>query len=124
MRDYIEVKLTCVAGGAASTSTRVPAKSSASLTRQRARDSISWKTAWHKALTTAKVEARWHDLRHTLISRLAENPNVSEETILALAGHVSRAMLARYSHIRADAKRAAISTLEQQENAVGSPDPD
>jgi hypothetical protein len=40
---------------------------------------------------------------------------VSEETIRALAGHVSRAMLARYSHIRADSKRAAISTLEQQE---------
>jgi len=38
-------------------------------------------------------------------------------TIRALAGHVSRAILARCSHIRADAKRAAISALEQQENA-------
>jgi integrase len=72
-----------------------------------------WKTAWRKALRTAHVKVRWHDLRHTLVSRLAENPAVSEETIRALAGHVSQTMLARYSHIRAAAKRAAISALEQ-----------
>ncbi|HLI79823.1 MAG TPA: tyrosine-type recombinase/integrase, partial [Candidatus Binataceae bacterium] len=72
-----------------------------------------WKTAWHQALRLAKVKARWHDLRHTLISRLAENPNVSEETIRAIAGHVSAAMLRRYSHIRADAKRLAIQSLEE-----------
>lgn len=74
-----------------------------------------WRSAWRRALRIANVKARWHDLRHTLVSRLAENPAVSEETIRALAGHVSRAMLARYSHIRADAKRAAISALEQGE---------
>jgi hypothetical protein len=43
---------------------------------------------------------------------LAENPNVSEETIRALAGHVSRKMLERYSHIRVQAKQAAIAALE------------
>lgn len=75
-----------------------------------------WKSAWRRALKTAGVKVRWHDLRHTLVSRLAENPAVSEETIRALAGHVSRSMLARYSHIRAATKRAAISTLEQVEN--------
>jgi hypothetical protein len=52
-------------------------------------------------------------MRHTFISRLAENPNVSEQTIKALAGHVSRQMLERYSHIRSQAKQAAIQTLEQ-----------
>lgn len=46
--------------------------------------------------------------------RLAENPNVSEQTIKALAGHVSRQMLERYSHIRSEAKQAAIQALEQQ----------
>jgi integrase len=55
---------------------------------------------------------RWHDCRHTFVSRLAENPAVSEQTIMALAGHVSKAMLARYSHIRSAAKQAAIATLE------------
>ena len=32
---------------------------------------------------------------------------------MALAGHVSRAMLQRYSHIRATAKREAIAALNQ-----------
>jgi integrase len=38
-----------------------------------------------------------HDLRHTFVSRLAENPTGSEETIKALAGHVSKRMLERFS---------------------------
>ncbi|HEY9157079.1 site-specific integrase [Candidatus Binatus sp.] len=71
-----------------------------------------WKTAWNVARTAAKLNYRWHDARHTFISRLAENPNVSEQTITALAGHVSKRMLERYSHIRAQAKREAIETLE------------
>ena len=37
---------------------------------------------------------------------------MSEETIRALAGHVSRKMLERYSHIRLAAKQAAIQSLE------------
>ena len=80
-----------------------------------------WKSAWRRALKSAKVKTRWHDLRHTLVSRLAENPAVSEETIRALAGHVSRVMLSRYSHIRTDAKRAAISALEDRERRPGAP---
>ena len=48
----------------------------------------SWKRAWKYACSKAKVAYRWHDLRHTFVSRLAENPHVSEETIRALAGHV------------------------------------
>jgi hypothetical protein len=39
-------------------------------------------------------------MRHTFISRLAENPNVSEQSIKDLAGHVSRQKLEGYSHIR------------------------
>jgi hypothetical protein len=37
---------------------------------------------------------------------------MSDQTIMALAGRVSKAMLARYSHIRLAAKRAAIDALE------------
>jgi integrase len=84
-----------------------------------------WKNAWSTARKAAKVEARWHDLRHTLVSRLAENPTISEETIRALAGHVSSQMLSRYAHIRAQAKRAAIESLEAvadgTDSEVGSP---
>jgi integrase len=77
-----------------------------------------WKSAWSRARKLARVEVRWHDLRHTLVSRLAENPTISEETIRALAGHVSRQMLSRYAHIRAQAKRAAIATLEQANDST------
>ncbi len=73
-----------------------------------------WKTAWKAVCKGAKVAYRWHDLRHTFVSRLAENPMNSEETIRSLAGHVSREMLARYSHIRIAAKKQAIASLEQQ----------
>jgi integrase len=70
-----------------------------------------WKTAWRRALKLAGLRYRWHDCRHTFVSRLCENPRVSEETIRSLAGHVSKRMLERYSHIRTEAKRAAIADL-------------
>src|SRR5437899_5495157 len=73
----------------------------------------SWRKAWRLASKAAGVRYRPHDMRHTFISRLAENPSVSEQTIKALAGHVSRQMLERYSHIRSEAKQAAIQALEQ-----------
>lgn len=71
-----------------------------------------WKSAWATARKAAGLHYRWHDLRHTLVSRLAENPHVSEQTIMALAGHVSKNMLERSSHIRTHAERAAIAALE------------
>jgi integrase len=52
----------------------------------------SWSHAWTTALRAAGVRYRWHDLRHTFVSRLAENPMISEGTIMALAGHVSKKM--------------------------------
>lgn len=72
-----------------------------------------WKKAWKIACKTAGLHYRWHDCRHTFVTRLAEHPDVSEETIRALAGHVSRKMLERYSHIRTHAKQAAIAKLER-----------
>lgn len=77
------------------------------------RPGSEWTSAWVSSCQKAKVRYRWHDLRHTFVSRLAENPAVSEQTIMALAGHVSKSMLARYSHIRSAAKQAAITALEQ-----------
>ena len=76
------------------------------------RPGSEWKSAWSAACKSAKVRYRWHDLRHTFVSRLAENPAVSEQTIMALAGHVSKSMLFRYSHIRQAAKQVAIDALE------------
>jgi hypothetical protein len=37
-------------------------------------------------------------------------------TILAIAGHVSKRMLERYSHIRTAAKRAALDAIMQEPN--------
>lgn len=71
----------------------------------------SWKQAWRTALRTTGLHYRWHDLRHSFVTALCENPNVSEQTIMALAGHVSKAMLERYSHARTKAKQEAIQAL-------------
>jgi len=77
-----------------------------------------WKSSWYSALRQAGLKCRWHDLRHTFITRLLENPNNSEETVRALAGHVSRKMMEHYSHIRQKAKEAAIAGLENVDPTV------
>jgi integrase len=69
-----------------------------------------WKVAWESARKTANVSCRFHDLRHTFISRLAES-QASDSTVMALAGHVSREMMERYWHIRMEAKRRAVQDL-------------
>lgn len=47
---------------------------------------------------------RFHDLRHHAITELAES-QASDQTIMAIAGHVSQEMLQHYSHVRLEAKR-------------------
>jgi integrase len=69
---------------------------------------ITW--AWDALRKDTGVRCRLHDLRHTFATRLAEN-GVSESTMLALMGHMSRSMLERYSHIRMAAKRSAVSSV-------------
>ncbi len=46
-----------------------------------------------------------------------EHPDVSEESVEAVAGHISRQMKKRYSHVRLAARRAAVCTID------GSPSP-
>jgi integrase len=76
----------------------------------------SWKTAWNVARKAAKVDCRWHDMRHTFVSKMAEG-QASDATIMALAGHVSRKMMETYSHTRNEAKREAISILDVKQVA-------
>ncbi len=73
----------------------------------------SYKGAFETARRKSGVACRFYDARHTFVTRLAENPNVSVETIRQLAGHVSDRMLGRYAHIRVQARREAIATLER-----------
>ncbi|HUB02263.1 MAG TPA: tyrosine-type recombinase/integrase, partial [Terriglobales bacterium] len=61
---------------------------------------------------------RFHDLRHCAITQLAEN-GASDSTIMAIAGHVSRRMLERYSHVRMEAKRTAMEALAVSTKAAG-----
>jgi hypothetical protein len=53
---------------------------------------------------------RFHDLRHHAITELAES-QVSDQTIMAVAGHISHRMPGRYSHVRGEARRQAVSAL-------------
>jgi len=74
------------------------------------------KTAWAMVRRKAGVKGRWHDNRHTLITELAES-GAGDETIMEIAGHVSRQMLSRYSHIRMEAKRKALAEVDRQRAA-------
>ena len=67
-------------------------------------------SAWDALREEAKVSCRLHDLRHTAATKMAE-AGVPESTMLALIGHMSRAMLERYSHVRMAAKREAVESL-------------
>ena len=60
---------------------------------------------------------RWHDNRHTLLTELAES-GAGDEVIMSIAGHVSRAMLSRYSYVRMEAKRRALDEIAVRQRAV------
>ena len=98
----------------------------------------SWRTAWRRltravqcagcgllqnpaaacsqcGVDTSKLKSpfmgfRFHDLRHQAITELAES-KASDQTIMSIAGHVSKKMLQHYSHVRLEAKRDALDAL-------------
>ena len=61
-------------------------------------------------LKDAGLNIRFHDLRHTCITKLAEG-QASEQTLMSIAGHLSGKMLEHYSHIRMAAKRTALEAI-------------
>jgi integrase len=70
------------------------------------------KTAWKKLTIAANLAGlRPYDLRHTAITAILENPEVSEQTAEAIAGHIRPEMKKRYSHIRIAKMRLATSAL-------------
>jgi integrase len=73
---------------------------------------ISWRSGWRTLTRNAGLKGlRFHDLRHHSITKLAE-AGVPEQTLMSIAGHVSKSMLEHYSHIRLQAKRAAVEALD------------
>jgi hypothetical protein len=51
---------------------------------------------------------RRHPIAHT----------AGDEVIMSIAGHVSRAMLSRYSHVRMEAKRRALDEIAARQKAA------
>ncbi len=84
------------------------------------RPTTTLKTVWGSIRKAAGVSCRLHDLRHTAATKMAE-AGTPESTMLALMGHMSRAMLERYSHIRMAAKRGAVEALALTPKVPGQP---
>ena len=84
-----------------------------------ARHVNSWRSAWRTLTKKAGLPGfRFHDLRHCAITSLAES-GAADSTIMAIAGHVSRKMLERYSHVRMEAKRTAMEALAVSTRTAG-----
>ena len=63
-----------------------------------------------RGLKSPLAGRRFHDLRHSSITMLAEG-NASEQTIRSIAGHLSWRMLEHYSRIRKEAKVPAWAAI-------------
>lgn len=73
-------------------------------------DNKKW---WEAALRDAKIkDFRWHDLRHTFCSRLAQ-AGVSLKVIQEAAGHKTIAMSARYAHMDHTTLQNAMAVLNR-----------
>ena len=80
----------------------------------------SFATAWRAAKKAAGIECRWHDLRHSAASRIAAG-GATDQTLQALLGWMSPKMIEKYSHVRAAAKRKAVSVFDEVVTEGGSP---
>jgi integrase len=73
------------------------------------KDSRSW---FEVAVTEAGIRnLRWHDLRHTFISRLVMK-GLDLRTVQELAGHKTISMTVRYAHLASEHNQAAIEKLD------------
>ena len=73
------------------------------------RGKVWWYEFWF-AGQRIRESGRWHDNRHTLVTELAES-GAGDQTIMDIAGQVSKQMLKHYSHIRMEAKRKALESV-------------
>lgn len=55
--------------------------------------------SWYAALAKAGVKCRWHDMRHTCATRMAEQ-GAPDDVLLAHFGWMSKKMIRHYAHIR------------------------
>ena len=76
----------------------------------------SWKEAWESAKENAGVEVRFHDLRHTCVTRMLEGgaPLSVVAAILGWSSATTVRMAKRYGHIGQVAQRQAVALLDVQ----------
>jgi integrase len=74
----------------------------------------SWKEAWESAKENADVEVRFHDLRHTCVTRMLEGgaPLSVVASILGWSPGTTVRMAKRYGHIGQVAQRQAVELLD------------
>ncbi|HWK31827.1 MAG TPA: tyrosine-type recombinase/integrase, partial [Terriglobales bacterium] len=74
----------------------------------------SWKEAWESAKDNAGVEVRFHDLRHTVVTRMLEGgaPLSVVAAILGWSPATTVRMAKRYGHIGQVAQRQAVELLD------------
>ena len=78
----------------------------------------SYRTAWKAACRRAGVEGlRWHDLRHTVGTRLVQRDHDISE-VQDYLGHADIATTRRYVHHKASAKHKMMETLSQNSPKV------
>src|SRR5258708_7507402 len=71
----------------------------------------SWRTAWRSLTRAAGLRGlRFHDLRHSFITKLAE-AGVPIQVTMSLAGHMSPAMSRHYTHISDSAVPRAVADM-------------
>jgi integrase len=74
----------------------------------------SWKTAWVSARQAAGIHCRFHDLRHTAVTRLLEAGQafavVAE--IMGWSAATAVRMVKRYGHIGESVRRQAMAALD------------
>jgi integrase len=76
-----------------------------------------WDTAWRALRDAAELPGlRFHDLRHTVVTRLLE-AGEPDHVVESITGHLSRRMLEHYSHIRLAAKKKALDRLSVRSKA-------
>lgn len=86
----------------------------------------SWKTAWCKARKRAGLACRFHDLRHTAVTRMLEGgaPYPVVASILGWSSSTMAAMVKRYGHIGQESYKKAVGFLNGPTPVVTRESPD
>lgn len=81
----------------------------------------SWKTAWTNARELSAVSCRFHDLRHTAITRMLEGgvPLAVVASLMGWSPSTTTKMSRRYGHIGNDAHREAVAVLDRKPGKQG-----